>query len=181
MLSKMKFIPGDNWEKGYNGTYYITTLDESYCQETEIWKATLNSGKKINIEIGRLYNKGRFTIVLDDVEVSYFDKMVSNNECFVVSDFDYNIDYMQDLKEQWVEINGYRITTKDDIPNLNESEKMELYRIIYKWDITQRTEKSSGSESDSDSDFDEEKMVHNSCKHTNTKYALINGYKLTRM
>ena len=38
--------------------------------------------------------------------------MVSNNECFVVSDFDYNIDYMRDLKEQWVEINGYRITTK---------------------------------------------------------------------
>ena len=45
MLSKMRGIPGDNWEKGY-GTYHITTLDESYCQETEIWKATLDSGKK---------------------------------------------------------------------------------------------------------------------------------------
>ena len=121
-----------------------------------------------------------FTLELDKEE---YQDLIDNSEngTIVINDFDYNIEYIRQEKETWVEINGVPLNSNSKIPNLNIREKQELYRIIYKWDIIERTEKSSGSESDSDSDFDEEKLSHNKCKHLNTKFAIINGFKLTEL
>jgi len=148
------------------------------CQQLDIWNATLSTGKTLNIEIGKLYNNARFTIELDSEEYSDLLSFCKTGT-IVLNDFEHEITHIKELKDTWIEINGVPLKAEVDIPDVTKSEKMELYRIIYKWDIESR-EKSSGSESNSDSDFDERKL-HNNCIHLMTKYAIIRGYKLMKL
>ena len=180
MLSKLIHMPYDMSYDMETTSYRIEPKNNNCSQELETWQASLKNGKLINIEIGRLYNMSTFTLELDKEE---YQDLINNSEngTIVINDFDYNVEYIRQEKEIWVEINGVPLNSTSKIPNLNDREKQELYRIIYKWDIIERTEKSSGSESDSDSDFDEEKLCHNKCKHLNTKFAIINGFKLTEL
>ena len=180
MLSKLVHMPYDMSYDMETKSYRIQPKNNNCSQEVETWQTSLKNGKIVNIEIGRLYDMSNFTLELDREE---YQELTKNSEkgTIVINDFDYNIEYIRQEKEIWIEINGVPLSNNNNIPNLNSREKQELYRIIYKWDIVERTEKSSGSESDSDSDFDEEKLSHNNCKHLNTKFAIINGFKLTEL
>ena len=180
MLSKLAHMPYDISYDIECSSYRIEPKNINCSQELETWRATLKNGKTINIEIGRLYNMSNFIVELDNEE---YKELINNSESgtIVINDFDYNIEYIRQEKDTWIEINGIPLNSKTKIPNLSWNERQEIYRIIYKWDIIERTDKSSGSESESDSDFDMEKMTHNNCKHLNTKYAIINGFKINKL
>ena len=180
MLSKLVHMPYDMSYDMETASYRIEPKNKNCSQELETWEASLKNGKVINIEIGRIYNMSNFTLELDREE---YQNLINNSEngTVVINDFDYNVEYIRQEKDTWIEINGVPLNGNNIIPNINLMEKQELYRTIYKWDIIKRTKKSSGSESDSDSDFDEEKLSHNNCKHLSTKFAIINGFKLTEL
>jgi len=180
MLSKLKIMPSDNKYSDSVNSYSIEPRKNNSCQEVEIWKTILSNGKTVNVEIGRLYDMGKFTLELDQQE---YDTLINNcnSGTIIINDFDYNIDYVRNVKDIWVEVNGIPLKACNKIPDINSQEKMELYRIIYKWDIIARDEKSSGSESNSDSDFDEQKLTHNNCIHLTTKYAIINGFDINEL
>ena len=180
MLSKLIHMPYDASYDLECNSYRIEPKNPNCSQEVETWQATLSNGKIVTIEIGRTYDMSNFTLELDSEE--YYDVLNNSKKgTIVINNFDYNVDYIRLEKELWVEINGISIDNMSKIKGLTFKEKQELYRIIYKWDIIERTEKSSGSESDSDSDFDEEKLTHNNCSHISTKYAIVNGYNVNKL
>jgi len=182
MLSKMSVASNFKSCHVYGNetnTYSIKPGMCGGCQELDFWKTTLSSGKEVIVEVGRLYGAAKFTAELNNDEYSNL-LSCSKTGTIVLNDFDYNLIYTKDQRDTWIEINGVPLKLCTDIPNITQKEKMELYRIIYKWDIISR-EKSSGSESNSDSDFDEEKLNHNNCKHLCTKYAVIRGYQLIKL
>ena len=180
MLSKLVHMPYDMSYDMETTSYRIEPKNNKCSQELETWEASLTCGKIVHIKIGRIYDMSKFTLELDNQER---EELINNSEngTIVINDFDYNVEYIRQEKDSWIEINGVQLNSINKIPNINFREKQELYRIIYKWDLIERTEKSSGSESDSDSDFDEQKLSHNNCKHINTQYAIINGFKLTEL
>lgn len=180
MLSKLPMIP-DSYLKtedfGNPKQYYIKPRNTSSCQRLDIWKATLSNNKTVVVEVGKLYDIGNFKVYLDSDEYSDITSN-SNFGTIVISDFDYSINSLRQLKETWIEVNSTPFTLKNKIPYLTRDEKFELYRIIYKWDVVEREDKSSGSESDSDSDFDDKKLSRNNCELIATKYAIVNGYEI---
>lgn len=180
MLSKLSMIPDSYLEiEDFDNPkqYSIKPRNTSSCQRLDIWKATLSNNKTVLIEVGKLYDIGNFKVYLDSDEYSDIN-FNSSFGTIVISDFDYSIKSLRQLKETWIEINNTPFNLKSKIPNLTLDEKQELYRIIYKWDVVEREEKSSGSESDSDSDFDDKKLSRNNCELITTKYAIVNGYKV---
>lgn len=180
MLSKLRMIPSSHTDfEVFNKTieYSIKPRNTSSCQKLDIWRATLSNNKTVFIEVGKLYDIGNFKVSLDSEE--HFNMNTNCNfGTIVISDFDYNIVSLRQLKETWIEINNTPFNMRNKIPNITQSEKYELYRLIYKWDVVEREEKSSGSESESDSDFDDNKLSRNNCKLLTTKYAIVNGYKI---
>jgi hypothetical protein len=182
MLSKTSiatnFKSSDVYSNETN-TYSIKPGMCGGCQELDFWKTTLSNGKEVIVEVGRLYGAAKFTIELNNDEYSNL-LSCSKTGTIVLNDFDYNLIYTKGQQDTWIEINGVPLNLCTNLPNITQQEKMELYRIIYKWDVISR-EKSSGSESNSDSDFDEEKLNHNNCKHLSTKYAIIRGYQLIKL
>jgi hypothetical protein len=135
------------------------------------WKRRLSTGREVSIYVINTVSSGKVFVDITDDDV--FDKLNENNDKDIILD-----EYCGAVENYGYSIN--KVTVKCcDQQNLNETEKKELYRSIYKWDLVYR-EKSSDSESDSGSEIDQAKIKKHSWVCSGEQQRLIGGFTIKK-
>jgi hypothetical protein len=145
-------------------------LASEWGEVTTEWKRTLTTGKEAIIRVTNTISCGDAYVDID--EEQYQELLLKSDQDVMLTHYDGG------FENYGCGIGKVTVTCCNEYV-LNEQEKNEVYRSIYKWDLVYR-EKSSDSESDSGSEMDQAKLKRHTWICTVEYHKLLGGFTIKK-